>query len=105
MNVSLELPHTVYLLNKTGAKAEDVQFHTLHVDHGALVGTIQNHGTNVVRVQSLQWMDRNGKKAEAGGFPLLPGGVRTLNIALPAGVEPQRLRAKAGKLSIDGDVR
>jgi hypothetical protein len=105
MNVSLELPHTVYLLNKRGAKTDDVQFHSLHVEHGALVGTVENHGAAVVRLQTLQWMDRTGKKTEAGGFPLLPGGVRALNLVLPAGAAPQHLHARAGKLSIDSDVR
>lgn len=105
MNVLLELPHTVYLLNKSGANSEDIQFHALRVEHGELIGTVENRSANVVRLQSLQWMNRDGKKNEAGGFPLLPGGVRALNIALPVDAEPRHVRARMGKLSIDGDVR
>jgi hypothetical protein len=105
VNIALDLPHTVYLLSKTEAKRDEIQMEDLHAEDGELRGFVRNHSGNMVRLTSLQWNGANGKKIEAGGFPLLPGGVRELHVPLPADARPEHLHAKLNHFSLDGLVK
>jgi P pilus assembly chaperone PapD len=105
MNMELELPHTVYLLSKTEAKRDQIVLEDLHTEAGELQGTVRNSSPNMIRLLSLQLVGSDGKKTEEGGFPLLPGGVRSLHLALPSNTRPQALRAKLNRFTVEGQVK
>lgn len=105
VNINLELPHTVYLLSRDRGGARGVVFDGLRRDGDTLVGTVSNHGPNVVRLEALQVIDDNGKKHDEGGFPLLPGGFRELSLPLRPGEHVERLRAKVGGSVAEGTLR
>lgn len=102
MNVNLELPHTVYLLSKTRLEKNDIVFDHLHREDDTLLGTVHNQGGNMVRLQTLQLVDRNGKKRDEGGFPLLPGGTRDIRLSLRHDEQPERVRAKFAHVTVEG---
>lgn len=102
MNVNLELPHTVYLLSKTRLERGDIAVDHLRRAGDTLLGTVQNRGTNMIRLQELQLVDRSGKKREEGGFPLLPGGIRYVRLPLRHDEQPERLRAKFAHITVEG---
>ncbi len=104
VNLAMDMPHTVYLRSREAVKKSSVTMENLHIDGGELVGTVRNMSENMTRVQSLQVSMKDGKHEDEGGFPLLPGGVRKLRMALPAGSVPTRLRAKLDGFNIDGNV-
>jgi P pilus assembly chaperone PapD len=105
MNMELELPHTVYLLSKTEAKRDQVVIENLHTEAGELQGTVRNNSLNMIRLLSLQMVSADGKKIEEGGFPLLPGGERSLHLPFTAKTQPQALRAKLSHFTIEGQVK
>lgn len=105
MNVNLELPHTVYLLSKTRVESDAVVIDHLHREGDTVLGVVSNHGSNMVRLQSLQLVDRNGKKRDEGGFPLLPGGIRDIQLPLRHEEQPERVRAKFGHTTVEGSVQ
>ncbi len=104
MNVELELPHTVYLLGKGKSGEDAIQVENLRREDGQLHGTVRNRSGNVVRLQSIQVIDGNGKKREEGGFPLLPGGSRQLSLPLKADETPSRVRIKFGRYTAEGSL-
>jgi hypothetical protein len=104
MNIAMDMPHTVYLRSREPVKKTNVLLENLHREGGELQGTVRNVGANMLRIQSLQLSLANGKHADEGGFPLLPGGTRELHVALPAGSVPTRLRAKLDGFTVEGNV-
>lgn len=77
VNVQLELPHTVYLLGdrkQSKVHNEDLRFSGVRMEGGVLKGQVQNVSARMVRVLTLDAVQKGHAKSEAGGFPLLPGG-------------------------------
>jgi P pilus assembly chaperone PapD len=102
MNVELELPHTVYLRSKTEAKRDEITFDNLHIEADELRGTVHNRSANMVRLQSMQLISKDGRKNDVGGFPLLPNGARELHLPISEGA--QALRAKLNRFTIDQPI-
>src|SRR5438045_2531331 len=73
MNVRLQLPHTVYLLPKTGVERPDIIVDRAELDPVANKVTleVENRGDNFGRVLETQ-LDYNKKKQEAPEFPVFP---------------------------------
>ena len=90
LDVRLMLPHTVYLLQETPLALEDVHVTDAHysAETRKLICTLENVGRSLGRLQELHASGPHGS-AEAGGFPLLPGNRR--QVELPwSGSEPPR---------------
>lgn len=102
VQVQIEMPHTVYLLDRTRASAAEVRFTALRHEGGALHGTVQNTSATLVRVISLEVAGKSGK-AQVGGFPLLPGGEREFSVADMQG--PVHLRARTATFQVEGELQ
>jgi hypothetical protein len=92
MNVRLELPHTVYLLPKTGVERADIVVSRAELDPAANKVTVEveNEGANFGRVLETQLL-YGKKKQEAPGFPVFPHSKRILEIPLEAKAEGENV--------------
>lgn len=92
MNVRLELPHTVYLLPKSGVERADIVVSRAELDPAANKVTVEveNRGDNFGRVLETQLV-YNKKKQEAPGFPVFPHSKRILEIPLEAKAEGENV--------------
>jgi hypothetical protein len=92
MNVRLELPHTVYLLPKTGVERPDIIVDRAELDPVANKVTleVENRGDNFGRVLETQLVYTK-KKQEAPGFPVFPHSKRMLEIPLSEKAEGENV--------------
>ncbi len=106
VNVALELPHTVYLLGEAkSAKAQrgDLRFEDVRVGgDGVVRGSLRNGSGRILRVTSLE-LQQGKAKVSGGGFPLLPGGVRDVELKGNGG-EGGKLVAKYAGLTVEEEV-
>jgi hypothetical protein len=81
LDVRMMLPHTVYLYQKEPLAESDVQVKDLTYDASTrrLSCTIENDGSSLTRVQSVRATGDHATGDQAG-FPLLPGGVRHIEM-------------------------
>lgn len=92
MNVRLELPHTVYLLPKTGVERADIVVTRAELDPASNKVTVEveNQGDNFGRVLETQLL-YNKKKQEAPGFPVFPHSKRILELPLDTKAEGENV--------------
>jgi hypothetical protein len=102
VQVQMEMPHTVYLLDRTKAGSDQVHFTSLRRVGDTLHGVVQNGSGTLVRVTGLELSGASGK-VEAGGFPILPGAEREFTLAMAPG--PAHVRARTAGFHIDGEVQ
>jgi len=89
LNIQLDLPHTVYLLQKEPLERQDVTVESLNYqpDKHRVVIVIANQSAKLGR--ALQWqVASRGTKTEGSGFPLLPRSRRQLEVAWNAAEAP-----------------
>jgi hypothetical protein len=92
MNVRLQLPHTVYLLPKTGVEQPDIVVDRAELDPTANKVTleVENRGDNFGRVLETQVL-YSKKKQEAPGFPVFPHSKRIMEIPLEQKAEGENV--------------
>jgi hypothetical protein len=93
LNVRIELPHVVYMLQRLALRKADVAVRGFDVDTAAkrVRVEIENTGASLGRVLSSE-VSIGGKKAVPGGaFPLFPFSRRVLEIAWSEDVMPEKL--------------
>ncbi len=89
LNIQLDLPHTVYLVQKEPLERPDVTVESLtyHPDKHRVVIVVANKSAKLGR--ALEWqVASRGTKAGGSGFPLLPQSRRKLEVAWTAAVPP-----------------
>jgi len=82
LNIQLDLPHTVYLLQKEPLERPDVNVESLSYqpDKHRVVIVVANKSAKLGR--ALEWqVTSKGTKAGGSGFPLLPQSRRQLEVA------------------------
>jgi len=89
LDVRIMLPHTVYLYQKQPIlEAEvDVKDISYSLATHKLTCDIDNNGANLARVQSVQ-ATGNHSSGDLAGFPLLPGGIRHIEMDWKDGNPP-----------------
>jgi hypothetical protein len=92
MNVRLQLPHTVYLLPKSGVERPDIVVSRAELDPATNKVTVEveNQGDNFGRVLETQLL-YSKKRQEAPGFPVFPHSKRILEIPLEAKAEGENV--------------
>jgi hypothetical protein len=90
LNVQLELPHTVYLLQKRGMQQGDVQVGAAEFlpDSRQIVVEIINASGGLGRVAQVE-VRADRERAVQPGFPLMPRSRRKVQFDWKAGVPPQ----------------
>ena len=93
LNVRIELPHVVYMLQPEPLRKSDVAIRSFEFDSITKRARVEleNTGTSLGRVLSSE-VSINGKKAIPGGaFPLFPHSHRSLEIPWDGEAPPERL--------------
>jgi len=83
VKLALELPHTVYLLDRKQAAQEEVVLAKTTVSESdgkkLITGEIENRGGEFTRIQEVEVTSPAGKQVFPG-FPLFPGQERTFDL-------------------------
>ena len=92
VDLRLMLPHTVYLYSKRPFDQTQLQITAINYDAttGHITGTIANQSDSLIRVQSVTPTGPHAT-GDLGGFPLLPGRKRQVDLAWTASTPPTGL--------------
>jgi hypothetical protein len=91
MNVSINLPHTVYVLPKKDADRSELQVVRADFDPAKrkVLVEMQSHSERFARVLTTQ-VAGSKKKVDGPGFPMYPGGIRRIEVDWPEAERPLR---------------
>jgi hypothetical protein len=103
LNVRIELPHVVYMLQPEPLRKSDVAIRSFEFDSVAKRARVEleNTGTSLGRVLSSE-VSVSGKKAIPGGaFPLFPHSHRSLEIPWDDDVPPEKLVLRFANFTVE----
>jgi hypothetical protein len=102
LNVQVELPHTVYLLQKQPLEERDVQIRAAEFipDSRQVTVELENSGDQFGRVEQVEVGGDRGK-ASHPGFPLMPHSRRKVQVEWKASQPPQRLLVRFKKFRLE----
>lgn len=106
LNVQLELPHTVYLLQKEPLEAGDIRITAAEFLSGEkkVQVEVENAGVGMGRVTEIEI--RGGKdKTKSPGFPMLPAARRKIKIDWKSDVTPQRAIVQFRKFKVEMPIQ
>jgi hypothetical protein len=106
MNVRVQLPHTVYLLPKTGVERSDLHVVSCDFDPTQKKVTLitENTGTNFGRVQQA-FLSSGRKRLEASGFPVFPQSRRRMEYDWDGDTPPEKLILELDKFKVESEVQ
>ncbi len=104
LNVRLQLPHTVYLLPKSGIQKSEVRVTRAeyHPESNRLTVEVENTGPNFGRVQESWLIGR--KRTEGPGFPLFPQSRRRMEYTWEGEGPPGKIALDFEKFKVEADV-
>jgi hypothetical protein len=102
INVRILLPHVVYLNQKAPLRKTSVVLHRFEVDpaSGKARALLENTGLELGRVLELAF-DSPAGDSRSGGFPLLPGRRRWVELDWVHPAPPNRLVLRTAKFTVD----
>jgi len=102
LEFTVELPHTVYLLQKDALRREDVRVHTSAyiASQGAIFLELENGSTRLGRVTGLEAVGPAGKKSYTS-FPCLPKRHRQITLPWDLPGAPERLKVRFQGFTLD----
>lgn len=102
LNVQIELPHAVYLLQKQPLEERDVQIHAAEFssDSRQVTVELENSGDRFGRVEQVE-ISGTREKVSHPGFPLMPRSARKVQIEWKSTQPPQRLRVRFKKFRLE----
>ena len=102
LEFTVELPHTVYLLQKDALRREDVRVHTSAyiASQGAIFLELENGSTRLGRVTAVEAIGPNGKKSYTS-FPCLPKRNRQVTLPWDLPGAPERLKLRFQGFTLD----
>jgi len=105
LDVRLMLPHTVYLLQKTPLALEEVHVSDAHysAETRKVICTLENVGGSLGRLQELRASGPHSS-ADGGGFPLLPGSLRQVELPWTSTEPPREMVFRFEHFSIKKPV-
>ena len=92
LEVLIELPHTVYMLQKESLVREDVRVHTAVYSPAEkwILVELENRGPRLGRATSVE-ASAKGEKRPYPSFPLIPASTRQILIPWDAAIPPSRV--------------
>lgn len=106
MNLVIDLPHTVYLLNKRPLSLNDVRFENAKLNSATnqLSAVIENTSAKFGRVKEIEVSSDSAKRFYPG-FPLFPGQRRVVHLAWEKRGRPKNIQLRFSKFKLDHAVR
>jgi hypothetical protein len=106
LNVRIELPHVVYLLQKQPLRRTDVVVRSFQYDSaaGKAVVELENVSDHLGRVMSSELSAPSagrGGGVPGGGFPLFPQSRRRVEMPWQGGTEPERVVLRFANFTVD----
>jgi hypothetical protein len=109
LNVRIELPHVVYLLQKQPLRRTDVVVHSFDFDSvsGKAVVELENVSEHLGRVMSSELSAPSAGRGSipGGGFPLFPQSRRRVEMPWQGGTEPERLLLRFANFTVVDERR
>src|SRR5262249_7062280 len=105
-NLQVELPHTVYLLQKQPLQKKNVAIEsaTYSQEEHQLNLRLVNRGPDLGRVQNCE-VRGHKQKTDEPGFPLLPGNHRTVAIKWTGDTPPESVAIHFANFALEQDLR
>ena len=104
LKLALELPHTVYLTGHKTLDQAQVSWNRAEMEMTGgkpqISAEIENHGTELSRVQEIEVISNSGKQTFSG-FPLFPGQRRELDLDWTQPGVPQQILVKFPHFKIE----
>ena len=106
MNVAVELPHTVYLVQKEPLQKADLRLTRVEylAESRQVVAELENPSERMGRAMQVRLSSTPGKQG-FGGFPVLPESRRRLVLNWDREVGPQKLAIRFKKFTLEREVR
>lgn len=109
IKLSLDLPHTVYLLDKKTLEQSQISWNRAELtavgDKRVINAEVENHGTAYGRVQEVEIVSASGKHSAFGGFPLFPGQHREIQVDWDEPGTPQQIVLKFAHFKMESDLK
>ena len=108
IKLAIQLPHTVYLLDKKTLERDQVAWVRAESSPAGnkrkIVAEVENHGSEFSRVREVEVTSVNGKQAYAG-FPLFPGQRRLLELEWDGSTEPEHIQLSFDRFKMESDLK
>jgi hypothetical protein len=103
LNIRIELPHVVYMLQPQPLRRADVAVHAFEFDTVAKRVRVELENTSAAlgRVLSSEVSASGAKTIPAGAFPLFPHSRRTLEIPWSGDATPERLVLRFANFTVE----
>jgi hypothetical protein len=108
IKLALQLPHTVYLLDKKPLEPDQIAWIRAESSTAGnkrqIVAEVENHSTEFSRVREVQVTSANGKQSFAG-FPLFPGQRRLIELDWDGSAPPERIQLSFDRFKKESDLK
>jgi hypothetical protein len=103
LNVRVELPHVVYLLQKQPLRRDDVVVRDFVLDTVARMArvTVENTGAALGRVLETEIRGASGSPAVGGAFPLFPHSRRRFEVPWAGAETPERVQLRFAGFTLE----
>jgi hypothetical protein len=109
IKLALELPHTVYLLDKKTLEQSQISWNKAELsmvgDKRVISAEVENHGTEYGRVEDVEIVSSSGKHSSFGGFPLFPGQHRQIQVEWDEAGTPQQIVLKFAHFKMESELK
>ncbi|HTC62809.1 MAG TPA: hypothetical protein VK709_08195 [Candidatus Saccharimonadales bacterium] len=108
IKLALQLPHTVYLLDKSALNPDQIAW--LRAESSAtgnkrqIVAEVENHSNTFSRVRDVQVTSANGKQSFAG-FPLFPGQRRLIELDWDGSSAPEHIQLEFDHFKKESELK
>lgn len=108
IKLALQLPHTVYLLDKNALNPDQIAWikaeSSTTGNKRQIVAEVENHSHTFSRVREVQVTSANGKQSFAG-FPLFPGQRRLIELDWDGSSAPERIQLDFDHFKKESDLK
>lgn len=108
LKLALQLPHTVYLLDKKPLDRDQVAWIRAETSDAGkkhqIIAEVENRSTEFSRVRQVQ-VNSATSKQEFAGFPLFPGQRRTIELDWEESSTPQHILLNFDRFKMESDLK
>ena len=109
IKLALDLPHTVYLLDKKTLEQSQISWNRAELtavgEKRVINAEVENHGSEYGRVEEVEIVSSSGKHSTFGGFPLFPGQRRQIQVDWDEPGRPQQIVLKFAHFKMESELK